>query len=366
MPPPIPKPAAVNDIHHMTLTPDESAVRLEPQSGPAVPVTLALRRAGRVILAVSGGRDSMALLHAAAQFAPECIAMVATFDHGTGPAAKAAAELVADEAARHGLRCRTGRGSDHGAPSEAAWRAERWRFLRESAADAGASTIVTAHTRDDQIETVFIRILRHAGARGLAALDVDGDVVRPWLHCGRADVARYAVRWAVRHVEDPSNRSRAFLRNRVRLDLLPALRAANPRIDDELLASAAEAASWRRRIEHLVQSVHPLCVDADGVSVGAHALMNYDVPSLAVLWQVLAAGAGVTLDRRGTARLATFTKAAKIGAVTQVSGGFEVQRSRFSLVVRRPGYWPRASESVNARRRGVSAPVQWILSTALR
>ncbi len=245
-------------------------------------------------------------------------------------------------------------------PSESAWREQRWSFLRSSAADVDARTIVTAHTRDDQIETVIIRILRHAGARGLAALDVDGDVARPWLHTSRTDVARYAARWGVRHVEDPSNRSRAFLRNRVRLDLLPALRIANPHIDEDLLASAAKAASWRRRLDRLVAAAHPLRVGSDGVAIDAPGLASYDLASLAVLWQVLAAGAGVTLDRRGTAHLAAFTKTARVGAIAQVSGGFEVQRSRFSLVVRRPGYRPSAAGSSDVHRTATAPSVQWI------
>lgn len=349
----------------MTLAPDESSGRSEASGDPANAVGAALRRAGRVVLAVSGGRDSMALLHAAGRAAPACIALVATYDHGTGAAATAGAELVMEEAARYRLPSRQGIAPDGGAPSESAWRKQRWGFLRSSAADVDARAIVTAHTRDDQIETVVMRILRHAGARGLAALDVDGDVARPWLHTSRADVARYAARWGVPHVEDPSNRSRAYLRNRIRLDLLPALRVANPRIDDDLLSFAAKAASWRRRLERLVATAHPLRVDSDGVSVDAHELVGYDLPSLAVLWQALAAGAGVTLDRRGTAHLAVFTRTAKVGAVTQVSGGFEVQRSRFSLVVRRPGYRPSRPDPLAVRRPATSPSVRWVLTTKL-
>jgi len=305
-----------------------------------VTVGAALRLARRAVLAVSGGRDSVALLHAAARTAPECVAVVATFDHGTGSAASTGVALVADYAREYGLACRGGRAPAGTQASEAAWRAERWQFLREAATACDARAIVTAHTRDDQIETVFMRVLRHAGARGLAALDIDGDILRPWLLTSRAVIARYASAWGLHHIEDPSNASRAFLRNRVRLDLLPALCAARPGLDGELLALAAGAASWRRRIERFVAHTYPLHVEADGVSVAAHDLADYDVASLAVVWPALAARSGVTLDRRGTARLAEFTRRARIGTVMQVSGGFEIQRSRFSLVVRRRGFVP--------------------------
>jgi tRNA(Ile)-lysidine synthase len=370
------------DMRHPTSTPDElpavawkgrSDVDARPASpgrpaatsrgDPAVTVGDSLRAVQRVVLAISGGRDSMALMHAATRTAPECVAVVATFDHGTGVAARDAATLVTEHAERYGLRCQRGRASSDTRASEAAWRTERWRFLRAVAAATGARAIVTAHTRDDHVETVFIRILRHAGARGLAALDVDGDVLRPWLRTDRWAVARYASHWELQYVEDPSNTSRAFLRNRVRLDLLPALCAVRPGFDGELLGLATEAASWRRDVERIVGRAHPLCVGADGVSVAAHDLRDYDVASLAVVWPVLAARAGVTLDRRGTARLGEFTRRAKIGAVMQVSGGFEVQRSRFSLVVRRPGYVPADGRTADEAEPGpvlMARAIRWI------
>ena len=77
----------------MTLAPDESGERPQTWDDPAIAVGEALSRAGRVVLAVSGGRDSMALLDAAARVAPTCVALVATFDHGTGAAATAGVDV---------------------------------------------------------------------------------------------------------------------------------------------------------------------------------------------------------------------------------------------------------------------------------
>jgi tRNA(Ile)-lysidine synthase len=294
----------------------------------------ALGRTTGVVLAVSGGRDSMALLHAAASVAPERVRVVATFDHATGPHASAAAELVAARASAYGLVCRSGRAPSGTLHSEAAWRAVRWRFLRAVAAEYGSS-VATGHSRDDQLETVAIRILRHAGARGLAGLDTDSGIVRPWLGASRVAIAQYASRHAIPYLEDPSNTSKAHLRNRVRLDLLPALRRMRPGLDDELMAVSGMAAGWRRQVERIVAEQHPLIRGDDGPSVAAAALARYDAASLAVVWPVIAAGAGITLDRRGTARLVAFTSRGKVGGVIQLSGGIVVRRSRFSFVLER-------------------------------
>jgi tRNA(Ile)-lysidine synthase len=274
----------------------------------------------------------MALLHAAARVSGERVRAVATFDHGTGTHARAAAALVAARSLEYGLVCRSGRALPGIPHTEAVWRAARWRFLRSVAADWHCS-VATAHSLDDQLETVAIRILRHAGARGLAGLDTDSGVIRPWLGVSRESIAQYGSRHAIPYVDDPSNASRAYLRNRVRLDLLPALRRFRPRLDDELISVSRAAARWRRDLERIVAEEHPLSRGKDGVSVAAAQLARYDAASLAVVWPVIAAGAGVTLDRRGTARLAAFTIRGKVGGVIQLSGGIVVRRSRFSFVL---------------------------------
>jgi len=277
----------------------------------------------------------MALLAAAARVVPDRVAAVATFDHGTGPAARRGVDLVKREASRLGITCHTGRAAGTIPAREAEWRAARWTFLRQVSAMYGAS-IATAHTRDDQLETVVIRLLRLAGARGLAGLYADTGVVRPLVQVPRAVVLEYAVQARVPSVSDPSNSSRDHLRNRVRLDLLPALRRARPTIDHELLAAARLAADWRASFERLVDKLHPVRMGGDGAlaSVAAADLAKYDGATLAVIWPVLAARAGVTLDRRGTCRLAQFTTHGRVGGVIQLSGGVEVARTRFWFVFR--------------------------------
>jgi tRNA(Ile)-lysidine synthase len=310
-------------------------------------VVAALRGAGPKVLAVSGGRDSMVLLDAASRSRSGASPpLIASFDHGTGPAASRAVELVAAEAALRGLQCVIGHAVRRHT-TEAGWREERWRFLRDVASASGAG-IVTAHTLNDQIETVFIRILRDSGARGLAGLYAPSDVGRPLLALPRADVARYASARALRYVEDPTNLSRRHLRNRVRLDLLPALSAVRPRLSEELLETARRAAAWREGLAAVVDRMHLMFLDPGTVRIAAEFLVAYDAPSLRILWPEVAARAGVTMDRRGTERAAEFTiqrlatggRFERLGRggrgqVIQLAGGAEIEFIGGAFVLRR-------------------------------
>lgn len=296
-------------------------------------VRAALDGRDRAVLAVSGGVDSMVLLDAAAEIAPERIT-VATFDHGTGPAATEAASFVARSASERGLACV--RGSATGLlTSEAELRDARWAFLRGVAAERNA-VVVTAHTEDDQIETGLMRVMRGTGARGLAALYARSAVVRPFLHLRRAVLEAYARARGVRWMEDPTNMSPRFFRNRVRRDLLPALRRMQPSFDDELLSIARRAAAWRSEVETLVTTLlADDCQVAPGrVDVKVERLASHSLEELEMLWPEIAARAGVRLDRRGIERLASFTLGSRVGASIQVSGGWRIVRSRDAFQLR--------------------------------
>ncbi|WP_411278510.1 tRNA lysidine(34) synthetase TilS [Gemmatimonas sp.] len=280
---------------------------------------------GPLVLAVSGGRDSMVLLQAMARWAPERIAAVATFDHGTGRYATDASSLVAAESRRLGLTVVRERSRTPG-HSEAAWRTARWDFLGRIAR-AFKAQVVTAHTRDDQLETVVMRIMRGAGARGLAALAAPSRVVRPWLGVSRAELARWATLETVAYLEDPMNVSRAFLRGRVRHELLPALETATPGFSDQILAIADQAAVWRREVEQYVDAFG-LVVSAsrERASCPAVALESTSCDGRAVLWPAVCARAGVTLNAKGTRELVKFTTAGRRGSSIRVSGGAIVLR----------------------------------------
>jgi tRNA(Ile)-lysidine synthase len=294
----------------------------------------ALALDGRVVLAVSGGLDSMVLLDAAAHAIEGERLIVATFDHGTGSDATAASALVVHRARVLGLECSSGR-AVRSLRSEAELRSARWDFLRLVATDAGAR-VCTAHTASDQVETVLMRLLRGAGPRGLAGLNGGGDVVRPLLPFMRSVLERYSSARELRWVEDPSNASRRFLRNRVRHDLLPALRQVRPSIDDDLITIGRDAGRWRADVEAAVSREIATTVRGDGaLDVAAQSLEGRSRAVLAMMWPAIAARVGLVLDRRGIERLAAFTLAGRVGSRVQLSGGWSVIRSREQFEVRR-------------------------------
>ena len=222
----------------------------------------ALQRHGlgssRLLAAVSGGSDSMALLHALHALR-ESMALelhVAHFDHNFRPEAKEDALFVAEAAAALGLPLIT----EHGDPMayqreqrissfEAAARELRYAFLGRAAAQAGASAVALGHHADDQAETVLMHLLRGSGLDGLRGMgpltrwsSADGqqqvNLFRPLLALTKEQLADYCRRQGVAFREDPANRDCRFTRNRVRHQLLPTLREYNPRISQSLVRLA--------------------------------------------------------------------------------------------------------------------------------
>ena len=209
-----------------------------------------LARGGSVVVAVSGGPDSTALVHAMWRAAPalDLRLTAAHLDHGVRRDPRGDAARVAELCAGLDLRLVAAAANPGRSRGEDALRRVRYRFLEETAEGAGAETIALGHTADDQAETVLLHLLRGSGLEGLAAMSVrEGLRFRPLLSVWRQDVEAYCRRNQLNPVEDASNQSRRYLRNRVRLDLLPDLATYNPRIKQSLLRLADAA-----RAEHIV------------------------------------------------------------------------------------------------------------------
>ncbi|HEY8164010.1 MAG TPA: tRNA lysidine(34) synthetase TilS [Gemmatimonadaceae bacterium] len=319
-------------------------------------VSAALGGLDRVLLAVSGGLDSMVLLHASSSLpkSGRPRLRVANFDHRTGDAARRATLRVGRAARSAGLDFVTAAANTRQS-TEHEWRKERWRFLR-SAATAFKAPVATAHTLDDQVETVFIRALRDSGPRGLAGLYAESEILHPFLGLTRSTLARYADTHGISYIDDPSNLSRTHLRNRVRHDLLPAIARVRPTFAAELLDVARGAAGWRVAIDQIAEGVRVVHQDDGSLRIARSDLAGYSADSLRVLWPAIAARAGVIMDRRGTQRLAQFTIDGATGGAIQLSGGVEVRMYRGYMLIRKWD-WRRVEEirSTRAAQRGASS-----------
>jgi tRNA(Ile)-lysidine synthase len=275
------------------------------------------------------------LLDAALSVWPVGSFRVATFDHGSGPHAAESVDLVESTALSRGVSVIVGRGASVGQPSEASWRESRLSFLRAAAAEHRA-VLFTAHTRDDQVETVLFRVLRGAGARGLAGLRAAGPIRRPLVAFSRQDVEQYARAAGVAWVEDPTNASPAHARNRLRGQMLPALRRQTPTIDDMLLDIGERAAKWRDDLDQAID--RDIDFDADAVEqeldVSIESLRPYGQEALGIVWPALLGRIGIAADWRGTRRLVEFTKNGSTSQRIQLSGGWVVFRRRKAFEVR--------------------------------
>jgi tRNA(Ile)-lysidine synthase len=181
----------------------------------------------RVVVAVSGGADSTALLHLMAGLARKMPLElhVAHLDHGRrGEESAGDRRFVEAMAAGLGLKA-TCRALEPGAATgERQMRELRHRFLEETAEEIGAQRIATGHTRDDQAETLLLNLLRGAGSRGLAGIPPHRErFVRPLLEAPRSAVEEWLRQREIGWREDASNRDRSFARNRLRHDLIPLL-----------------------------------------------------------------------------------------------------------------------------------------------
>jgi tRNA(Ile)-lysidine synthase len=237
----------------------------------------ALMRAGdRVGVAVSGGADSVALLRVLLDLRSELgiVLSVAHFNHGLRGEQSAADEaFVADLAEHQGLELFVHRDDvrEHASASklslEAAGRVARYRWFAHLAQQHRLNQVATAHTLDDQAETVLLKFLRGAGTRGLAGIypivNRNGfRIVRPLLCVTRAEVEPYLSSLGQEWREDESNLDHRFLRNRIRHELLPLLeRDYNPRLR-HLLADLAKLSQGEQHYWDELVAQHLITNDA--------------------------------------------------------------------------------------------------------
>lgn len=208
-----------------------------------------LARGDVVVTGVSGGPDSMALLHVLAALTADLgIAQIAVYvDHGLRPDEVEAEKLLIQEQAhslglvfRHIAVDVKAAARQRGLSIEHAARDLRYAFFEKIATDHGARKIVVAHTADDQAEEVLLRLIRGTGRAGLSGMKMirAGKVIRPLLTTSKEKLLAYLEDRHLPFLIDSSNLERKYLRNRIRLDLLPDLQKLNPNISETLRQTA--------------------------------------------------------------------------------------------------------------------------------
>ncbi|MFQ5537417.1 MAG: tRNA lysidine(34) synthetase TilS [Gemmatimonadota bacterium] len=294
-----------------------------------------------VVVAVSGGRDSVALLHLV-RFSPdlEDIRVVAAhFDHAMRPGSGEDAAWVADLCHAWGVSLEMERAAAPPA-SEGEARRLRYTFLDRVRRRVGARWVLTAHHAHDQAETVLFRALRGTGIGGLRGIrERRPGLLRPFLRVGGDAVAAYAENAGITWREDPTNRD-PLARNVLRHEILPRVReAVASQAVEALVALGARAeedeAAWASVLPTLLE---PLDAREEGgrVSFDREAFLALPGPVRARALRFLAVPTGRVPGHAGTRRGVAFSSTGTSGGAVPLGGGLELRRELDRLVLGTP------------------------------
>jgi len=331
---------------------------------PALPIDTALLRPGlRLAVGLSGGADSVALLRALHQRSGELglVLHAAHLHHGLrGAEADADLDFARGLAAELGLPFHEARvdtaaeaqaNAATGKPGESieeAARRLRYGWFRQLLASGEVDAVATAHTRDDQAETVCAKFLRGAWTEGLGGIHpvvafAEGRILRPLLGAVRTEVEAYLKGLGQSWREDSSNRHLTFTRNRIRHELLPLLEGWNPQLREHLVQMAAlardEEAWWQTELTRLApQILLPGRPVRGGGRAGGEGLA-LDVTRLAALAPALqrrllryAAGQlGAALDFLSTETVRALALTGRAGQQSELAQGLRAERTHREL-----------------------------------
>jgi len=317
------------------------------------------RRGERVVVAVSGGVDSMVLLDVLhrhqAVWALELY--VVHLDHSLRIESIEDERFVSREARRRGLTYKSWRcdvaayAAERHISIEEAGRERRYAFFAEVAAEVEASKVVLGHHMDDQAETVLMRLVRGSGTSGLKGMVPLRDelYLRPLLSVRRVEIETYARERAVAFREDITNKEQRFLRNRVRGELLPLLCEYNPNIVEAIHRTTTVLRGEDAFIEETAQSalnasLVECCVDK--IVLDAPRLVDYHIAVLRRVIRTVLQGFSAGKGPCDFARIEQVIDLLKMGdgSPQQLGGELRVQCWQGRLIVRRGEAQPIAIE----------------------
>ncbi len=305
-----------------------------------------LPEGSNVVVALSGGPDSMALLHllAAVRSHSRLHLRAAHFDHGLRPVSAREAHQVASWAGDLRVPCKIGHPSVALAPTQAALREARYEFLLRHCNTLGAHRLATAHQADDQAETVLFRLLRGTDLAGLSGIpEQRGRIVRPLLAFSSADIRQWLDERGIAYLEDPSNVDPRWTRSLIRHRVLPALRSASGAgARARLIRLAAVATAANGTLEQLAAAAETEAIrtrtaagEAGAVRLDRNAVLAHPVELRARVLRRAARRLGVDLRRGGTRVGVEFMSRGRSGGGVAVGGGLELAREFDSILLRR-------------------------------
>jgi tRNA(Ile)-lysidine synthase len=284
--------------------------------------------AGRYVVAVSGGVDSIALLHMLAT-RPDLRLTIAHYDHGIRPDSVIDRKLVQLTAKEYGLPFVYHAGKLGPDASEAIAREARYQFLHAVRRASGAKAVITAHHQDDVLETAILNMLRGTGRRGLSALKSTDIVLRPLLHVSKQELARYAAEQGLVWREDSTNGDDRYLRNYIRHQLLPRFDGT----DKERLATMIkQAADHNTQIAQELE--HYLHVQPGTHTLDRHAfIMLPHAVAREVMAEWLLMRAQAELSRILLERLVVAAKTGRAGTKVDVNKAYWLRISPTTLAL---------------------------------
>jgi tRNA(Ile)-lysidine synthase len=278
-------------------------------------------RGETVVVGVSGGADSLTLLHVLHRLSREegFVVHAAHLDHGLrGEQSAADARAVVAITDQWGIPCTVETASAvavnaRGVGLQAAARGARYAFFDCTADAVGARWIATAHTADDQAETMLMRWVRGAGPTALAGIPaVRGRILRPLLGVSRHEVETYVTEHGISPMRDPSNDDPRFFRVRVRREVMPALRALNPRAVENVTRTAtllADDAAWLDAVALAACDRARIDAASDWVDLDRTPLAELPLAIRRRVVRFAMAGLGVAVDRLSAARIDAVARA---------------------------------------------------------
>jgi len=288
---------------------------------------------GTYVLAVSGGVDSMALLHLLAERPqPAYSFTVAHFDHGIRDDSRQDRQLVQSVTQQHGLPFVYHEGRLGARTSEATARQARYDFLHQARQASGARAIITAHHQDDVLETVLLNLLRGTGRKGFSSLKSTDIVKRPLLHLTKQQLRDYAAEHQLQWREDSTNQDRRYLRNYLRhevvakmtpeqrqqlLALVEHMHAVNDELDTNLdLLLHVQPALDRLERHQFLMLPHAVGLELLASWFRRHGISNF--------------------DRRTLQRVSQAAKTYRPGQRADITAGWQLLIGKRELALKKP------------------------------